>query len=97
MKLLGADLRMGTNKFIFNCLGDEVTSEKIINSGVFFSGSVIMDSTNNHLIVFNLVNKKEMKYILNNIKYNKEVKIEIFAYDEYPKEIQYKSTWDKLN
>ena len=86
---------MGTKKF--HCFADKVTPEQIISSGVFFSGAVSLKKDNNHLIVFKLVNKEEMKYILKDIKFNKEVHLEIFTYDEYPKGIQHESTWDKLN
>ena len=81
----------------FNCFADKVSPDQIIRSGVFFSGSISLKKDNNHLIFFKLVNKEEMKYILKDINFNKEVKLEIFAYDEYPKGVQQESTWDKLN
>jgi hypothetical protein len=81
----------------FNCVADKVSPDQIIRSGVFFSGSISLKKDNNHLIIFKLVNKEEMTYILKDINFNKEVKLEIFAYDEYPKEVQHKSTWDKFN
>lgn len=86
---------MGTKTF--NCFADKVTPDQIIRSGVFFSGTVSLKKNNNHLIFFKLVNKGEMMYILKDINFNKEVKLEIFAYDEYPKGIQHENTWDKLN
>lgn len=77
--------------------GDKITSDAIIASGEFFSGSISFKSNKNNWLVFDLVNKKKMVYILKDIKFNKEVKFEILAYDEYPKAVQYPDNWDKLN
>jgi len=89
---------MDTEKNVseIKCTGDKVTSDVIIASGEFFSGSIIYNNKNNWL-VFDLVNKAKMLYILKDIKFNKEVKFEILAYDEYPKKVQYPDNWDKIN
>ena len=80
-----------------NCTGDKVSPDVIIASGEFFSGSIMFDNDKNNWLVFDLVNKEKMVYILKDIKFNKEVKFEILAYDEYPKKIQYADNWDKIN
>jgi len=79
------------------CRGDQTTPDLIIKSGKFFSGSIAFSSNTNNWILFELVNKEKMSYILKDIIFNKEVKFEIFTYDEYPKKIQYSSDWDKIN
>ena len=86
---------MGTKKIF--CTGDKVTSKTIVDSGVFFSGSISYKDNRNNWIVFDLVDKEKMVYILKNIKFNKEVKFEILAYDEHPEKVQYKSNWDKID
>ena len=90
---------MDTEKNVseIKCTGDKVTSDVIIASGEFFSGSIIYNNNKNNWLVFDLVNKAKMLYILKDIKFNKEVKFEILAYDEYPKKVQYPDNWDKIN
>ena len=80
-----------------SCTGDKVTSDVIIASGDFFSGSISYNNDKNNWLIFDLVNKAKMLYILKDITFNKEVKFEILAYDEYPKKIQYADNWDKIN
>ena len=38
-----------------------------------------------------------MSYILNEIKLEKGVKIEIFAYASYPKKVQQSGNWEKFD
>tara|TARA_R110001583_G_scaffold171236_1_gene324776 strand:- start:377 stop:655 length:279 start_codon:yes stop_codon:yes gene_type:complete len=75
---------------------NEISPDVITASGEFFSGMITIGSNDNNRIIFELVNKEKMSYILKDIKFNKEVRFEIFSYDEYPKEIQYQSNWDKI-
>jgi hypothetical protein len=79
------------------CTGDKITSDVIIASGEFFSGSISFSNDKNNWLVFNLVNKEKMMYILKDIKFNKEVKFEILTYDVHPKKVQYSNNWDKLD
>lgn len=86
---------MGTSNdiFVFKGHTGQITAEKIISSGNFFSG-IIREKTSEHSwIEFNLVNKEKIKYILSDINFEEEVKIEIFAYAEYPKDVQRFSNW----
>jgi|TARA_R110001592_G_scaffold342336_1_gene632126 hypothetical protein len=80
-----------------NCTGDKITSGALIASGEFFSGSISYNNNKNNWLIFDLVNKAKMLYILKDITFNKEVKFEILAYDEYPKKIQYANNWDKID
>lgn len=79
--------------FVFKGHAGQFTAEKIISSGKFFSGIIREDVTINSWVEFNLVNKEKMKYILDDIDFNEEVKIEIFAYVEYPKVVQQFGNW----
>ena len=88
---------MDTDVKIFKCDASQTSPEAILSSGETFSGSIRFKKDKNSWLVFDLVNKALMEYILSDINFNKGVKLEIFAYDENPKKIQYESNWDKIN
>ena len=78
---------MDTNAKYFKCNLSKATTEKIISSGNYFSGSIYDTPGRDSWISFNLVNKEKMSYILNELSLKEGVQIEIFSYVRYPKEI----------
>tara|TARA_B100001113_G_C20729398_1_gene457259 strand:+ start:274 stop:552 length:279 start_codon:yes stop_codon:yes gene_type:complete len=82
---------------MFKCTGTKKTSEEVLSSGEYFSGSIYTCSTSNSWIAFNLVNKEKMEYILSEIDFNEEVKFEIQTYAQYPKSLQQPSDWEEFN
>lgn len=87
---------MATDVKTFTCSGSEITAADILSAGEFFSGSIYHNYKKNSWTCFKLVNKKKMSYILNEIKLEKGVQIEIFAYASYPKNVQRPSDWEKF-
>ena len=78
---------MDTDVKIFSCESTQVTTSELLESGEYFSGSIYLGDAQDNYVIFNLVNKEKMKYILNEIDLNCEVKFEIQSYAEYPKNI----------
>jgi len=87
---------MDTDTKIFSSADDFTSPEDILSSGEYFSGSIFLGHEVNKSVIFNLVNKKTMQYILNDIKFNDEVSFEIFSYVRNAGQIQFASDWDRL-
>ena len=79
---------MDTNVKIFSCDSSGVNTNDLLASGEYFSGSIYLGNEQNNYVIFNLVNKEKMKYILNEIDLNCEVKFEIQSYAQYPEGLQ---------
>ena len=86
---------MDTDVKIFNCNASQTSPEAILSSGETFSGSIYFDDSKNNWVVFDLVNRETMRYILDDITFNKEVKFEIFSYAKDSKIIQRPCNWDE--
>tara|TARA_B100000900_G_scaffold250605_1_gene213457 strand:+ start:1225 stop:1464 length:240 start_codon:yes stop_codon:yes gene_type:complete len=79
---------MDTNLSIIKVKSNEIKKESILESGNYFSGVLYHDLDEKSWVAFNLVNKEKMIYILEEVDFKKGVKIEIFSYVVYPKELQ---------
>jgi hypothetical protein len=88
---------MDTNTKIFNSINGLTSPEDILSSGEYFSGSILLGYEGNKSVIFNLVNKETMQYILSDIKFNDEVSFEIFSYARNTGQVQLKSDWDRID
>ena len=78
---------MDTKVKIFSCESCKTIPNELLDSGEYFSGSIYLGVNQDNYVIFNLVNKQKLKYILNEIDLNAEVKFEIQSYAEYPKNL----------
>lgn len=79
---------MATDPIVFKHSRGELTIDKILASGEYFSGIVYLSKKMNNWIEFSLVNKEKLDYILRDINLNEEVNFEICSYAIYPEEVQ---------
>ena len=85
---------MDTDFKLINCKASQTSPEGILSSGEFFSGSIRFSDNKNEWVVFSLVNKEVMRYILSDINFNDEVMLEIFSYDEDSEKVQHTGNWE---
>ena len=86
---------MDTDFKFIKCKASQTSPEGILSSGEFFSGSIRFANNKNEWVIFNLVNKELMEYILSDISFSDEVMLEIFSYDEDTKNVQHPSNWEE--